>query len=567
MLNQRLQRSALASCLAIALTGCGAMPKDSTSGQMGAGLVAAKHAVFTGNAASSVGTNTNEVTESDSSAPFIDLFRAAIPFSEAAPWLTKGAIVYDKDGWPMDLRGGQAGSRFLSNLPAGTIPDGTYTVLYDGEGEIQYLNDATLVERKSGVDTITLKAGDDQQLNASLLITRSNPQNYVRNIRILPPGGICANNPFQRVASAVACGGNYQAFVDNYASIVFNPDFLNFLKDFRAIRYMNMSGVTRSPVRTWEQRNQMSKATWGGKEGSRGIPLELQVELANRLNLDPWFTLPHAADDEFVRQYATYVRDHLNPNLKAHIEYSNETWNTIFTQGQYMIDMGMRLKLDTNAQRAGFRYYSQRSVEIFKIWEQVFGGTQRLVRVLSGWTINDKLTETVLSHSEAYKHADAFAIGPYEFGGHAEVRTIKSVDDAFRLITDDNYRYSHAKVMGYVRMQKAITDKYGLQLMAYEGGQGLVDFTTKTDDEFPNPLLFAANRDQRMQGIYNNFLNGWKNEGGTLMMHYTAPRTYTKHGPWGIKEYITQPASQAPKYQATLNFINSTPCWWQGCKR
>jgi len=67
------------------------------------------------------------------------------------------------------------------------------------------------------------------------------------------------------------------------------------MKDFRAIRFMNMSGVTRSTERAWSDRNTLSKAVWGGKEGSRGAPLEIQVELANRLNADPWFTLPHAA--------------------------------------------------------------------------------------------------------------------------------------------------------------------------------------------------------------------------------------------------------------------------------
>ena len=313
--------------------------------------------------------------------------------------------------------------------------------------------------------------------------------------------------------------------------------------------------------------NKVTKATWGGKEGTRGAPLEIMVELANRLNADPWFTIPHMADDALVQRYATYVKQHLNANLKPHIEYSNETWNTLFSQGGYMIDRGMKLGLDTNAQRAGFRYYSQRSVEIFKIWENVYGGSKRLVRILSGWTINDKLTETVLSHNDAYKHADAFAIGPYVFGGHAEVRTIKSVDDALGLITNDNYRYSNAKVMEYIRMQKAITDKYGIQLVAYEAGQGLVDFTTKTDDEFPNPLLFAANRDPRMRSIYGTFLNGWKAEGGTLLMHYTSPRTYTKHGAWGAKEYITQPAAEAPKYLGLLDFIKGTPCWWQDCRR
>lgn len=575
MLAKLTRMAVIGGVLLLGVTGCGSSPGNkqprsdasaTASLASSAVMTAAKGAFSTGNAASPLGTNTNEVMESDASMPFIDLMRAAMPFEEASPWLTKGNVAYDADGWPANLNGGQAGTRFLSNLPAAVIPEGTYTVLYDGEGDIQYMNDASLVEHKPGYDTITIAAGNDGMLNASLLITRSNPQNYVRNIRILPPGGICASNPFQRVASASACG-DYQSFVEHSGSIIFNPDFMNFMKDFRAIRFMNMSGVTRSTDRVWDDRNQLSKAAWGGKEGSRGAPLEIQVELANRLNADPWFTLPHAADDNYVRQYAAYVKQHLNSNLKPHIEYSNETWNTIFTQGNHMIDMGLKLGLDTHAQRAGYRYYSQRSVEIFKIWEDVFGGTQRLVRILSGWTINDKLTEIVLSHKDAYKHADAFAIGPYVFGGHAEVRTIKSVDDAFALITDSRYRYSHDKVMGYIRMQKAITDKYGVQLVAYEAGQGLADFHTRTDDEFPNPLLFAANRDPRMSGIYDRFLNGWKAEGGALMMHYTAPRTFSKHGPWGTKEYITQPISQTPKYRALLDFISSTPCWWEGCKR
>jgi hypothetical protein len=569
MLAKLTQLVVMGGILSLSISGCGTptgKTATDTAGSVSATTLAARGALSTNNAASPIGMNTNEVMESDASMPFIDLMRAAMPFEEASPWLTKGNVTYDANGWPSNLNGGQAGTRFLSNLPAAVIPEGTYTVLYDGEGEIQYMNDATLVERKAGVDTITIAAGSDGILNASLLITRSNPQNYVRNIRILPPGGICASNPFQRVASAAACG-DYQSFVENAGSIVFNPDFMNFMKDFRAVRFMNMSGVTRSTQRAWSDRNTLSKAAWGGKEGSRGAPLEIQVELSNRLNADPWFTIPHAADDNYVREFASYVKQHLNSNLKPHIEYSNEAWNTIFTQANYMIDMGMKLGLDSNAQRAGNRYYSQRAVEIFNIWESVYGGSQRLVRILAGWTVNDKLSETILTHKDAYKHVDALAIGPYVFGGHAEIHTVGSVDQAFDLINNPVYRHSLEKELGYVRMQKAITDKYGIRLIAYEAGQGLADFKTKTDEEMPNPMLFAANRDPRMRDVYARLLSGWKAEGGTLFMHYTAPRTFTKHGPWGTKEYITQPASQAPKYQALLDFIGSTPCWWDGCKR
>jgi hypothetical protein len=225
----------------------------------------------------------------------------------------------------------------------------------------------------------------------------------------------------------------------------------------------------------------------------------------------------------------------------------------------------MALALDSNADRAGYRYYAQRSVEIFKLWEDVFGGKQRLVRILSGWTVNPQVTETVLSHKDAYKQVDAFAIAPYFFGGHEELRQVKNLEDIFTLLTDEKYRYSLPKVLGYIREQKALADKYKVDLIAYEGGQGLVDFKTKNDTEHPNPLLYAANRDPRMGGLYTQFLQGWKAAGGKLFAHYSSPRSYQKYGTWGTKEYITQPLSEAPKYQAIRDFMRGNPCWWSGC--
>ena len=513
-----------------------------------------------------LGMNTNEVMESDSSVPFIDLFRAALPFDDARPWLTKGDIVYDIDGWPQDLRGGQAGSRFLSNLPANTIPDGLYTVLYDGEGEIRYANDASLLKREAGRDTIQITAGADKQLNATLLIVKSTPNNYLRNIRILPPGGICADNPFKRVENESECSANtYRAFNEYYTKILFNPDYLNFMKSFKAIRFMNMSGITQNNMTSWQQRPRLSQATWGGKEGKRGVPLEIMVELANRLNANPWFCMPHAADDDFVKQYARYVKQHLHNDLIPYIEYSNETWNTLFLQGNYVREQGLKLGLDTNANRAGYRYYAQRSVEIFNNWQSVFGNKNRIKRILAGWTVAPQISEIILSQDEAYKSADAFAIGPYFFGGHNEVRGVKTLDEVFNLLTDSQYRYSLPKVLDYIKAQKVITDKYGVQLMAYEGGQGLVDFKTTSNEQMPNPLLYVANRDARMAELYAEFLNGWKQAGGGLFMHYTSPRTYQKYGSWGTKEYVTQPLADAPKYQAILNFMQGNSCWWEHC--
>lgn len=34
--------------------------------------------------------------------------------------------------------------------------------------------------------------------------------------------------------------------------------------------------------------------------------------------------MPHTADDEYVRKFATYVSENLRPDVNVYLEYSNE---------------------------------------------------------------------------------------------------------------------------------------------------------------------------------------------------------------------------------------------------
>ncbi len=519
------------------------------------------------NQASALGINTNEAMDINSSMPFIDLFKLSAPFEESRPWLTKGKITYDKNGWPKDLHGGQAGTRFVSNLPANTIPAGLYTVLYKGEGKITYGVDAKLVSRTPGKDIISLKPGKNGRISAYLIIKESNPRNHIRDIRVLMPGGICMGDAFKRVKEARECGDRkYLSFEQHHEQLLFNPDYLDFMKDFKVIRFMNMSGITRNDLSHWAKRPTMSQATWGGKEGVRGVPLEVMVELANQVNADPWFNLPHKADDTFVRNYARYVRDNLKPALKPYIEYTNEAWNGIFSQAHYMKNMGMKQRLDKNKDQAGYKFFSKRSVEIFKIWESVYGGTERIVRVMGAMTTNKRLSETLLSYQNAYLHTDALAIAPYFYIDQKEIHGIRSIDSIFKKLVSPKNRYSIPNILKSVKMQSEVAKKYKVSLVAYEGGQHLVAYKTHTVRDGPNRYLIFANKDKRMSELYYRFLKGWQQNGGELFVAFSAPRLYTWIGSWGIKEYITQPAHEAPKYQALMAFNKNEPCWWEGCR-
>jgi len=82
--------------------------------------------------AASLGINTNEIGYTDASIPFVDLFRSANPFQENVLHLKAEAVTYDANGWPTNLNGGEAGTRFLGELPPEAIPSGEYTCCTTG---------------------------------------------------------------------------------------------------------------------------------------------------------------------------------------------------------------------------------------------------------------------------------------------------------------------------------------------------------------------------------------------------------------------------------------------------
>jgi len=508
-----------------------------------------------------LGINTADVREDTSSVQFLNLFKSAIPFAETVPWGSSKEVEYDENGWPTNLNGGKAGTKFLNRLPEGTIEDGFYTVLYDGEGEIFYGNDAHMVVHRPGKDVIEIKAGKDHTLNASLFIKKTTADNYIRNIRILPEGGICKGAPHIRVKTAEDCSDSeYLAFEEHHDSILFNPDYLEFMKDFQVIRFMNMSGMTRNPVEKWEDRNKPEKATWGGRAGlySRGAPVEVMVALANQVKAHPWFSMPYKANDDYVRKFGEYVKQHLDPELKAYIEYSNEVWNPIFIHHDYAIEKGLEAKLDKKKSPAGYKWFSRRSVEVFKIWEEVFGGHQQLVRVMGSWASNQNMSSQILAFEDAYKHTDAIAIGPYVSAHPKVLRKAKNVDDVFKAMMKKDSKWGMKTIISYIRKQEKVATSFGVDLIAYEGGQHLVDWNTRKVEEHPNPLLYAANRDPRMGIVYDELMREWRRSGGKLFVAFSAPRIYSWYGSWGIKEHIRQPRSEAPKYDSLLRYLENS---------
>jgi hypothetical protein len=62
----------------------------------------------------------------------------------------------------------------------------------------------------------------------------------------------------------------------------------------------------------WANRRGWDEANQTGDDG-KGVALEYMVALANEIDADVWLNMPYKADDEFVRTFATFTRDNLEP--------------------------------------------------------------------------------------------------------------------------------------------------------------------------------------------------------------------------------------------------------------
>ena len=116
--------------------------------------------------------------------------------------------------------------------------------------------------------------------------------------------------------------------------VLFNPLWLDRIADMRVLRFMDWMFTNGSVQTKWDDRPTLNDASYVW----RGVPVEVMVALANKVGADPWFNMPHAADDAYMSAFAEYVRDHLDPTLLANVEYSNEVWNFIFPQAVWARD-------------------------------------------------------------------------------------------------------------------------------------------------------------------------------------------------------------------------------------
>lgn len=522
-----------------------------------------------------LGTNLSPVVDWSSEWAFVDAFKSSRPWITqcnswqqsdcTSGWDTNEAHLLDVDerGWVRSLPTPEANPRywFVGTLMfrgvAGRYPKGRYVVLYQGEGTLEYGFDAVkdITASKPGRDVINVTPSDNGIYLKVLATDPNHTGNYIRNIRVIMPG-------YER----------------NYASQIFHPTFLRKIAPYKVLRFMNWMAANDTTQRHWTERARPEDARYST---TAGVPLEVMVDLASRSRIDPWFTLPHQASEDYVRQFAQLALTRLNRGRKVYVEYSNEIWNAQFSQGDWVEQQGQLAwpAVPESGFTKRINWYGKRTAEICDLWKTTWGAeASRITCVMAGQSANDWISTQALDcplweHGPCVNHGImAVAIAPY-FGYYlgapeheAEVQqwTTQSDGGLGQLFTElltggvlsggpsggalhDAFRQieSHASVAA----------TYGLKLVAYEGGQHLVGVGNVVNNSAISSLLMAANRDARMKTVYTQYLNGWRSRGGQAFVHFLNVHPYSKWGSWGALEYLDQ--TNSPKYDALIGALKA----------
>lgn len=463
--------------------------------------------------------------------------------ADYSQWDDGRTVDTDEFGWVRSLDPGQVATSLILTEQLGNRDPARYVLLYEGEGSIDISRfDATEVSSEPG--RIVFDHAPTAGGLTTITITATNPADYIRNIRVVP---------LEDEAT--------------YAAQLFTPEFLASLEPFGVLRFHDWQSTTDNPVVHWGERVTPQHRS---QMHAHGACVEYMVQLCNTVGADPWFCMPHRADDDYITQFATYVRDNLDPGLRVYLEYSNEVWNGIFAQSWYAREQGLALGLSADEWEAQHRFYSRRAVEVFQLWDAVFNDPERIVNVLSGWAAMPEYNAAVLDYEDAYTHADALAVAPYygyEMGTPEHAATVLAMSNAEVLAELDAYsevvhnggwdRWSGETLPGSTIENRAIADARGLGLITYEGGQHLAGNGGAEWNEDLTAKFISVNREPGMRQVYFDDYQRWHtaNPGG-LYVIYNHIGNYTMWGSWGLKETQMQATTEAPKWLGLMDYIS-----------
>ncbi|CAJ1349678.1 unnamed protein product [Effrenium voratum] len=254
---------------------------------------------------------------------FIDLMKHSTPFLNGAEngivgdvdswvfynWPEGFELSFRSDGYPTALPNfsmwssqRQSSVKATIGLGGTYVEDGEYVATWQGNGTISWEGDAKLISEEDN--------------SARVLVT---PQSGIV-VRLV---GTDEADPLHALTLVPV------AYAENATAQLFHPRFLEILNGTAVLRFSSWQMIDvwdtdGSLGRSWENRSLPSDQT---QAGPKGVCVEHMVELANRLQALPWFSMPKAPEtepgtvDPYASAFATLVNSSLDPGLRVYVEY------------------------------------------------------------------------------------------------------------------------------------------------------------------------------------------------------------------------------------------------------
>jgi len=503
------------------------------------------------------GTNLGGLVDFGTELPFVNLMH------NAREWYTKDIdnptdpfnseqaqnLSYRSDGYPTHVPQSINESDFDQRVI--TIwgitdgwPIGQYTVLWEGTGELRFWGAYENVEQTDD-NRMTFDVVNPLDNVLEMTILTSDINDPIHNIRILMPGT-----------------------ESTYETEPFNPLWLEKLSIFPSVRFMDW-GMTNSwgqpdtwtwddpSLFDWQDRAQVNNYTWAN---SKGIPYEMMIKLLNDFDLDGWVCVPHRASDNYIENMARLFEENLEAERHLTVEYSNEIWNWIFGQAQWLNKYGCELQ--NVSWPEGIVPYVQNCLDI---WSDAYEGElERITRVAGVQASWQDVSNRMVNN---LREGSFDAITPtFYFGFSDEGDTALDNLGANTTVEDIAFYARQGMEDGklFLTTQKnELADPLGLPMIFYEGGQHLTGHPFGEEPSYSQALL-DIQRDTAMYNLYNEWFNFIRTlqegeEPIQLMNFSFIAGLSSRFGSWGILETMDQDTAviPAPKYSAILAAIEA----------
>jgi len=366
------------------------------------------------------------------------------------------------------------------------------------------------------------------------------------------------------------------------AGTIFTDRFLDRLKYFSTLRFMDYLSTNDNTQALWSDRRLPGYAT---QQSTRGSAYEYIILLANQTGKDVWINVPHLAlgstyalgntsyltnlanlfkyGSDGVNPYtspqASPIYPPLNPGLHVYVEFSNELWNGIFAQSGWLSaqsqaainarDPDLCYDGTTNLWTVIPRLMAKAAMQVSDAFRAVYGdaGMMTTVRpVLAAQIANpgtfDGLAYLNARHLGSSHYLYAIAGAPYlDIDGES---ALLSVTQIFTQMT----AYQSTNILGWITGLSIIAKTYGVKLVSYEGGQTLYPSLGNAANKL------AAQTDMRMKTQTTNLLHTWSAAGGDVFLYFNLSSNWDNSGYWGLAPEIGYDIDADPGYPTSERY-------------